>query len=214
MSAPRTQCPSSSWHVVVPVKDTRHGKSRLASQAGLADPVRAKLNRAMADDTMEAVVEAVGAEHAWLVSPDPGLRARWSGIGVHVVDDPGTGLNDAIRSGLRALPRTGRRAVLLGDLPALRASDLVHALEAADGLGECFVPDATGTGTVLRCGGTFEPRFGRGSAQAHAADGATRLELALPRLRSDVDDPASLAAAIRLGVGAATALALGLDHAS
>ncbi|MDN5790982.1 MAG: hypothetical protein L0H25_08955 [Micrococcales bacterium] len=74
------------------------------------------------------------------------------------------------------------------------------------------MPDAAGTGTVLLCHrstpAAFEPRFGIGSAAAHEALGAHRLELDLPRLRTDVDDDDSLAAAERLGLGAATRRAL------
>jgi 2-phospho-L-lactate guanylyltransferase len=68
------------------------------------------------------------------------------------------------------------------------------------------VPDAQGTGTVLLTSltGQLEPAFGPGSAARHAAAGHHRLDLALPRLRTDVDDDRSLAAALELGVGPAT----------
>ena len=85
-------------------------------------------------------------------------------------------------------------AALLGDLPALDGESLRAALEAAGRRAESFVPDADGTGTVLRCGRGFTPRFGADSASRHEADGAVRLELPLPRLRTDVDDARSLAA--------------------
>ena len=189
------------WHVVVPVKDTGLGKSRLARTVG-SD--RADLSAAIANDTLEAVLGAVGPERLVLVTGDVGLAGAWRARGVHVVADPGTGLNDAVSEGMRHAGPDAPVAVLLGDLPALDASSLRLALSAAADAGESFVPDAEGTGTVLRCGTGFTPRFGADSASRHAADGATPLDLPLPRLRTDVDDARSLARARRLGVGPAT----------
>ena len=57
--------------------------------------------------------------------------------------------------------------------------------------------------------GTFAPRFGPDSASRHAADGAVRLELDLPRLRTDVDDLQSLVRVLELGAGPSTTAALG-----
>jgi 2-phospho-L-lactate guanylyltransferase len=99
-------------------------------------------------------------------------------------------------------------AVLLGDLPALRPDDLLAALRAAGGHLRAVVPDVEGTGTVLltaRDGASLEPSFGPGSAARHQAAGATRLDLELPHLRTDVDDDRGLAVALALGVGPATA---------
>jgi 2-phospho-L-lactate guanylyltransferase len=213
MSTARFWHPEGPWHLIIPVKDTRHGKTRLLGLDGLVTMGRSELSRAIADDTLAAAVETVGPDLVWLVTPDPALRRDWSSEGVHLVDDPGMGLNAAIRAGFRSVPAGSRHAALLGDLPALRAADLRTALEAAADQDESFVPDAAGTGTVLRCGRAVVPRFGPGSAAAHAADGATRLELDLPRLRCDVDDPESLEAATRLGVGPATARVLGRGRA-
>jgi 2-phospho-L-lactate guanylyltransferase len=199
-SRPRT-APSGDWVVVVPVKDTRHGKSRLARAVGTD---RAALSGAIAHDTLAAVVKAVGPRHVVLVTGDEALSVAWGARGVAVVADPGTGLNDAVSAGMRHAGPGGRVAALLGDLPALDASSLRTALEQASAVAESFVPDGDGTGTVLRCGHAFTPRFGPDSASRHAADGAVRLDLPLPRLRTDVDDARSLARARRLGLGPAT----------
>ena len=197
------------WHVVIPVKDTRYGKSRLARATG-AD--RAVLSRAVADDTIAAAIAAVGAAHVVVVTSDAALSAEMATFGVDVVADPGAGLNPAIEAGLRRLTGTGRPprpAALLGDLPCLTAADLRAALAVAGLHDQSFVPDADGIGTVLRCGGAasgLRPRFGSGSAARHAHDGAVRLDLDLPRLRTDVDDPTSLVAAIGLGLGPRTSM--------
>ena len=196
------------WHVIIPVKDTRYGKSRLARATG-AD--RVVLSRAVADDTIAAAVGAVGAAHVLVVTSDAALTVELISLGIDVVADPDAGLNPAVEAGLRRLSDTGRRsrpAALLGDLPCLTAADLLAALAAAYPHDQSFVPDADGIGTVLRCGGTasgLRPRFGSDSAARHAADGAARLDLDLPRLRTDVDDPSSLLAAVGLGLGPRTA---------
>jgi 2-phospho-L-lactate guanylyltransferase len=198
------------WHVVIPVKRTDQGKSRLGPAVG-AD--RAMLSWAIADDTIAAAVAAVGPSRVVVVTSDDGVRTTWRTRGVVVVDDPGAGLNAAVRAGEAATPEGRLTAALLGDVPALRPEDLVAALSAALEAGESFVPDDAGTGTVLRCGAGFEPRFGADSAARHAADGAARLELDLPSLRTDVDDASSLAAARRIGLGQRTS-ALLADRAS
>ena len=199
---PRPSSPSAGdWVVVVPVKDTRHGKSRLARAVG-SD--RAALSGAIAHDTLAATVEAVGAQQVVLVTGDEVLAHAWAARGVEVVEDPGTGLNDAVSAGMRQAGPGTRVAALLGDLPALDALSLRTALERAAAVAESFVPDGDATGTVLRCGRDFTPRFGVDSASRHAADGAVRLDLPLPRLRTDVDDARSLAKARRLGLGPAT----------
>jgi 2-phospho-L-lactate guanylyltransferase len=198
------------WHVVIPVKQTAQGKSRLGPAVG-SD--RELVSRAIADDTIEAAVATVGPSRVVVVTSDPGVRTTWWPSGVVVVDDPGAGLNAAVRAGQSSTPRGRLTAALLGDVPALHPEDLAIALEAALQAGESFVPDAAGDGTVLRCGAGFEPRFGPDSAARHEADGASRLELDLPRLRTDVDDATSLAAAHRLGLGPRTRALLG-DRAS
>ena len=192
---------ASDWHVVVPVKDTAHGKSRLARAVG-SD--RAHLSTAIATDTLTAALEAVGPERLVLVTGDTGLGSTWRARGAHVLPDPGSGLNDAVSLGMRHAGAGARVAALLGDLPALDAGSLRSALQTASGLAQSFVPDADGTGTVLRCGRDFRPRFGSDSAARHEADGAVRLELPLPRLRTDVDDARSLSQARQVGLGPAT----------
>ena len=54
----------------------------------------------------------------------------------------------------------------------------------------------------------FTPRFGHGSREAHVADGLHEIvEIDVPTLRRDVDTPADLETALRLGVGVHTARA-------
>lgn len=212
-----------TWRLVVPVKESAWAKSRLDAPRPLSRPV---LARAVAEDTLEQVCRALPPSQVVVVTSDhhAGLVARR--LGAVVVPDPGTGLDAAVVAGLDAAAGTasppaastvqGRAgwAVLLGDLPALRAVDLVAALRSCAAYPACVVPDAEGTGTVLLTSTIDPPRpsFGPGSACRHAQE-ATLLALDLPRLRRDVDTAADLAAAVALGVGPRTSATLGLPRA-
>ena len=117
---------------------------------------------------------------------------------------------------MASLPPDAPAAVLLADVPALRPDDLSRSLAAAEralaaGARQAFVPDAEGTGTVLLAAARADrlvPRFGPASASAHAAAGAVRLDLDLPRLRRDVDSWPALQLAAALGLGPRTAAVL------
>jgi len=227
MSEPGSDTPTTGlpqWHLVIPVKDAAVGKSRLARAlagvefgAGVGSAHRADretIGRALARDTLRAACLTVGPARVVLVTADEVIAAEFRDHEVTTVRDAGVGLNAAVTLGLARTPPGGRVAVLLGDLPALTPADLGHALEAASAHGQSFVPDADGSGTVLRASsggpvGHFTPRFGPGSAARHAADGAARLELDLPRLRTDVDDLRSLVRVLELGAGPSTTAALG-----
>ncbi|WP_226344555.1 2-phospho-L-lactate guanylyltransferase [Agilicoccus flavus] len=212
----------SRTRLVVPVKGGAAAKSRLVPPSGVD---RASLARALAQDTLSAVAAladepaktagrsgstaTAAPVEAVVVTSDADVAGLARSLGLGVVADPGAGLNAAVRAGWAGAP--GAAAALLGDVPAVRAPDLAAAFEAAadalaGGALAAFVPDADGIGTVflLAAGAGFDPRFGGGSAAAHART-ARRLDLDLPRLRRDVDDASDLRAATRLGLGAATA---------
>ena len=194
-------------------------KSRLVAPPG-TDHLALAL--AFALDTISAAAQAVGADRVYAVTAGGRARAAIAGLGVQLVDDPGGGLDAAVRHGVtvarREHPQAGV-AVLLGDLPALRPAELVLALASAGRHRRAVVPDHTGNGTVLLtaradapatgpAGLVVHPRFGPDSAQRHTAAGHTRLELDSPGLRSDVDDRQGLLAALALGVGPHTRAAL------
>lgn len=203
------------WRLVVPVKGGPTAKSRLA----VPGVDRLLLAQAFALDTLEAACACVGRGRVYAVTPSGSIAAQTQALGARLVKDPGEGLDAAIAAGLDAALRgsageegskgaNGRDlgvGVLLGDLPALTPGELATALGAAAAYARAFVPDHVGTGTVLltaRAGVPVQPLFGPGSAARHERSGATRLELDLPRLRTDVDDLASLRIAAGLGLGA------------
>ncbi len=196
---------TQAWRVIVPVKGAPHGKSRLDV------PGRVELSRAFARDTLAAV--AASGAHLVVVTPDPDLARYAESLAAYLVADPGGGLNSAVAQALSQAQSelgTSRAAVLLGDLPALRAADLGAALDAAGDVPQAFVPDWAGSGTVLLAdhAGNPEPSFGAGSAGRHEAAGYRRLNLDLPRLRRDVDVSADLDEVVALGCGPHTARAL------
>ncbi|MDR1824783.1 MAG: 2-phospho-L-lactate guanylyltransferase [Bifidobacteriaceae bacterium] len=211
------------WTVVVPVKDAGAGKSRLG--AWLDAPARVDLARAMALDTIAAVAACQSVGSVWVVTADPVVSVEAVGLPdavapVEVLGEPNergtlSGLNAAVAAGVVAACGAvldGAVAALLGDLPALRPSELESALVAAGRRARAFVPDAAGTGTTLLTAGPgvgLAPRFGPGSAAAHAALGYEALAGdQWPSLRLDVDLPGDLEAARALGLGPRTAAAV------
>ncbi|MFD4198588.1 2-phospho-L-lactate guanylyltransferase [Amycolatopsis thermoflava] len=189
--------------LIVPLKPPRAGKSRLRGAVDERD--HAALVLALAWDTLAAATDA--GVRLLVVAADPAAVSGLRRPGVEVVGERGDGdLNSALRQGEALLRQRDPDAVvgaIQADLPALRPAELAAALAAAEGR-RVFVADADGTGTTLLLsepGGPLDPRFGAGSAAAHAGSGAVPLELDLPTLRRDVDTPADLAEACRLGVG-------------
>jgi 2-phospho-L-lactate guanylyltransferase len=208
------------WILVVPVKDARRGKTRLADV--LEPAARAALVRAMALDTVEAVLGAPRVARVLVVTADPEVTAAAPALPrVRVLAEPAPRADDApggwasldraASTGVaaaRAEAPTAHVGVLLGDLPGLDPGELDAALAAAEAHPLAVLPDAEGTGTTLltaRAGERLQPAFGGGSAASHAALGHVRLELPeTSTLRHDVDVPADLVALLDRGVGGRT----------
>ncbi|OLB66751.1 MAG: 2-phospho-L-lactate guanylyltransferase [Actinobacteria bacterium 13_2_20CM_2_72_6] len=194
------------WTVLVPVKDLGSAKSRL--RGALPAVPHVDLVLALVLDTLAAALACPAVAGVLVVTSDEVVAVAAREAGAKVVPDaPAAGLNAALSHGAAVAGR-GALAALLGDLPALRGADLAAALGAATVRG--YAPDAAGTGTTLLAappGVPLEPRFGPGSARAHAESGAVALPAAAS-LRRDVDTAADLAAAALLGVGARTAALL------
>ena len=209
MTAQRADSPLT-WSLVVPVKVLARAKSRLAVLAG---PHRPALALAMAADTVAAALACPIVDRVIAVTDDAEAARALAGLGALVTgDEPGRGLNPALRHGAALAaarwPRSGIGA-LAADLPALRPAELGLGLREAARWERSFGPDASGAGTTLyaaRPGARFRPRFGPRSAEQHRAAGAVELSLAgLAGLRRDVDQPRDLSAASDLGVGPHTA---------
>ncbi|MEP6981379.1 MAG: NTP transferase domain-containing protein, partial [Nakamurella sp.] len=136
-----------TYAVLIPLKATVRGKSRL----GLADAPRAALARAMARDTVNAVLGAAPVSSVIVVTEDEADAAVFHGVDVQIVLTSRRGLNETIAGAAGSLADQGWPgpvAVLPGDLPFLTSADLSAALTAAGGRAG-VVADADGTGTTL-----------------------------------------------------------------
>lgn len=203
---------ATAFALVLPVQQAGRAKSRLVAPDGVD---HAALARAIALDSLAAARASGLVGHRVVVTSDEVVGPAATLAGDHVVPDPGRGLSAAVRLGVdhvaASWPGAGI-AVLLADVPALLPAQLSEALQTMSLHRSAFVPDAEGTGTVLLAASSvtyLHPAFGPDSARRHEEAGASRLALALPRLRQDVDTAAALAAAVELGVGPATRTALG-----
>ncbi|MGH3880012.1 MAG: 2-phospho-L-lactate guanylyltransferase [Actinophytocola sp.] len=198
--------------LVVPIKRLDRAKSRLR---GTVDGVHAELVLSLLVDTVTAAADAEGVRRVLVVCEDARVPEALRGTDVECVDERGLpGLNAALSFGAGLLRErsghgSGRGVVgaLQADLPALRSKELAEALAAAEGR-RAFCADRSGTGTTLllsAAGGPLEPRFGVGSAAAHAASGAMPVGAGSDSLRCDVDTADDLLAAADLGLGPRTA---------
>jgi len=95
-----------TWSLVVPVKVLARAKSRLAVLAG---PHRAELALAMAADTVAAALACPAVDRVIAVTDDAAAARVLAGLGALVTgDDPGRGLNPALRHGAALAAAAGR----------------------------------------------------------------------------------------------------------
>jgi 2-phospho-L-lactate guanylyltransferase len=201
--------------LVIAVKRLTAAKSRLAPVFSAA--TRESVVLAMLIDTITAAT-AVPALHAvTVVTPDAVAADAARQLGARVLVDPTPDghrnpLNNALAAAEAAIrEETPNIVALQGDLPALQPQELSEAVGAARGYQRSFVGDRHGTGTaaLFAFGVALDPQFGPDSAQRHRQSGAIELTGAWPGLRCDIDTPDDLMVARRLGVGPATAQAIG-----
>src|SRR6476646_8945782 len=202
----------SSYVVLLPVKPPARGKSRLE-----VDPARRRmLAAAFALDTARACLAAARVSAVLAVTDDAHFADDLRAAGCETIPDGVAGdLNESLRQAAAEAARRWPDAVPLAvcaDLPALLSADLDDALDDVTSAGSTasFVADHDGVGTTLYTAASdaFVPRFGQRSRQAHRDAGAREVTRPVASLRMDVDDRAALAAAVDLGVGAHTRLAL------
>ena len=198
------------WTVIVPIKHTARGKSRLGADAPLA--------RAIALDTVAAISASAAVEAIVVVTSDPELQRSLPEACalVRIVAEPDNGaaphsatidetLNAAVSAALATLTG-GPVAVVHADLPALKSDDLTATLRAAEEYPFAAVADADERGTVMltaQAAGLIHPLFGPDSYARHLAAGAAPLT-APASIRRDIDTADHLAAVV-----SSTTLALG-----
>ncbi|MGP3533827.1 2-phospho-L-lactate guanylyltransferase [Microbacterium sp. RD1] len=198
------------WVVVIPVKPAVVGKSRL-TDVGVD---RTRIARAIALDTIAAAAAAEEVARVIVVTDDADVAAEFAAAeNVEVVaENEAAGLDAAVALGADAAGADSPRAALLGDLPALRPSDLDAALAAAAAVERGLVADAEGTGSTLvtaRAGAVWTTAFGNDSAARHRLLGCTDLDIPeQSTLRRDVDTAEHLEEARSLGLGVHTSAVL------
>lgn len=201
--------------LVIAVKRLAAAKTRLAPVFSAS--TRENVVLAMLIDTITAASAVPAVRTVTVVTPDEGAADAARQLGARVLTDPTPEghrdpLNNAISVAEAAVrDETPNIVVLQGDLPSLQPQELADAINAGRRYRRSFVGDRHGTGTaaLLAFGVALLPRFGPDSAQRHRNSGAIELTGAWPGLRCDIDTPDDLLAARRLGVGAATAAAIG-----
>ena len=201
--------------LVIAVKRLAAAKTRLAPV--FSADTRENVVLAMLIDTIRAASAVAALRAITVVTPDEVAADAARDLGAQVMTDPTPeGHRDPLNNAITAAEAAVREATpnivaLQGDLPALQPQELAEAIVAARGYRRSFVGDRHGTGTsaLFAFGAALDPHFGADSAQRHRNSGAIELTGAWPGLRCDIDTPDDLMVARRLGVGAATAHAIG-----
>lgn len=168
------------WTVIIPVKPSAIGKSRLGLGAEFA--------RAIALDTVAAAVACDAVDRVIVVTSDAAFRPP----GAEALREPApSGIDAAVAAGAALAGIRTARAALLGDLPALVPQELAAALALAALAPRSFVADHEGTGTTLVTaspGVELLTAFGVDSAARHRGLGLDALDIPIDSsVRFDVD---------------------------
>ena len=200
----------SALHVVVPLRGSGSGKSRLGEALDAEE--REQLVLGMLARTLDVLAKWSPARHTWIVTEDQRTidflrRARPA---VHVVSQPlNGGLNAALIAARDTAVAAGATAILMlpADLPLVTPDALDALLEGADaalaaGEGRPVVAIAAsdvrgGTNALLITPpNVIEPQFGEASLEAHlrAAEsaGASVQVVIDSALGFDLDTPEDL----------------------
>jgi 2-phospho-L-lactate/phosphoenolpyruvate guanylyltransferase len=186
---------------IVPVKETRGAKQRLAAVASPA--LRQALALAMLEDVLEAVSAARGLACTILVTADPDAERLARRYDMQTIAEGAhAGHTGAVEAGARYLIRQRRSTMLTlpGDLPLVAAAE-IDRLIAAHGPAPSFTiapaHDEQGSNAILMSPPDAVPlRFGEDSFFPHlAAARAAGIEpcvVRLPGIAFDIDNPQDL----------------------
>ena len=194
-------------YAVVPVKDLRGTKSRLAP---ILDPsARAGLTVYMMGCVLRAIREA-GVGEVCVVSPDRVVLEEAQRRGATPLVQESRGLNPALEEGRRRALKLGASTLLVlpADLPLLDAEDVRAVLEkVGEGQSVVISPDGARSGTnalLIQPPDVLPFAFGPDSFEAHLG-AARRRELHVsvcerPHLAFDLDTAGDLARLRNSGV--------------
>jgi 2-phospho-L-lactate guanylyltransferase len=186
--------------ILVPVKNLKHAKQRLA--AVLDQASRTLLAQAMLHDVVQALGSWPNRPDVAIVSCDPFAMALANQYGFEVIaDHADAGETDAIAMATRVCQMRGidNTLVIPADIPLIQAWELEKVFEAAPPEGSVLVPAGDGRGTnaaFRRPADLFPLRFGNDSFKPHLAaaqaTGKPCIVVSLPGIAVDVDNPSDL----------------------
>jgi 2-phospho-L-lactate guanylyltransferase len=202
---------------VVPAKSLSDAKSRLLGH--LPRAAVEKLCLAMLGDVVEALRRVPALARVVVVTPDPAIADAARAAGADVLLRPDPGLNAAIEAAAaNVAPASGDGVlVVLGDVAAVQPREIERLIAALPGRGVALAASRDGgTSALLRVPrDAIAAGFGRESARVHreraARAGVPFVELELPSLAIDVDEPEDLAR-LRAQGGAGTRTRALLDE--
>jgi 2-phospho-L-lactate guanylyltransferase len=198
----------SRLHAVIPIRSAGGGKLRLGER--LDPEEREGLIIGMLVHELRVLDEWGGCEAIHVVSRDRLLADRVADMGGWLVVEAAEGLNEGLRSGVRAAIARGATAVLIlpADVPLLDGGTLDRLRDAADaalaagsGAPVAVVAPADARGgtnaLLLSPPDLIEPQFGPDSLERHlraaaTADASVQVIIE-PALGFDLDTPEDLA---------------------
>jgi 2-phospho-L-lactate/phosphoenolpyruvate guanylyltransferase len=178
---------------LLPVKDPTRSKSRLSPAFTRSE--RSLIARALFEDAL-ALCRRIERLQWWVVSDSAAIRDAARAVGLGTLEDPGKGLNTALRLGLASSALTGADSVLIvpADVPLATPADMDDLLDTAATSDVVLVPslrDGGTNGLYMSPPGIIDPSFGTESLAAHAKNAeaaALRCSiLEIPGLSLDID---------------------------
>lgn len=183
--------------ILIPVKEFREAKKRLAAHFSLAD--RALLAEAMCKDFFSVVAGVRGVDRVYVISAEPRALSWARAYGWEtIVESRQVSESDSVDAASRYCIVHGVEALLRLpiDLPIAEARDIEALLSQAEAAPAAVMTpsgDGTGTNALLRTPpDLFPSHFGPNSFSLHLAEaqrcGARARVFRNPRLELDVDE--------------------------
>ena len=199
---------------LVPLKDLRHAKRRLARL--LRPSERKQICLAMLVDVLTGLRQVSDIGDIRVLTPDAevgaALRARHIDAAA-MRDAGGGGLNEALSHAVGVLEREGvsRMLIIPADLPMIEVHDIREVVETARGVPMGIAHDKTGEGTnllFLSPPSSIDLHFGPRSFARHLADARRRgicyRVFSAPSLLWDIDSPRDMRILLSRGAGTNT----------
>jgi 2-phospho-L-lactate guanylyltransferase len=185
-------------HVLIPLKTLDKSKTRLSNVLTIEE--RVGLTLAMLKDVVESAVHAKGVERIYVINNDVKLARRLEEHGVKMLRDPGKGLNNALKRGLKKIEEESNSALILpSDIPLIEPEDVEDVIYLSARYDMVISPSRNMKGTnalLLKPPTLIPPLFGSDSFQCHVRAARERdVKLKVfenERIGFDVDDPIDL----------------------